>query len=247
MPPARPRWLAAVKARTRTSCTTRNVPSGAGKPSTASTPSTATGAPPNGVAAASPEEILAASRAAVASASSVHVEGKAFEGRQAFAITMDLTRGGAQGQTSGILEIGIIRTGNTLYVKANPSTDRHLGGAHASPGSWIEAPANGPRTSQLAQLSYLNGEVGRLATIAVPPSVTKGATAVVDGQPVIELKERGGLHGGGLYLGRLFIATTGQPYPIEMIKRGQETGYVIFSNWDRPVTITPPANAVAAR
>ena len=36
MPPARPRRRAAVKARTRTSCTTRNVPSCAGKPSTGS-------------------------------------------------------------------------------------------------------------------------------------------------------------------------------------------------------------------
>jgi len=48
-----------------------------------------------------------------------------------------------------------------------------------------------------------------------------------------------------LYSGALFIATTGKPYPVELVKHGKETGQTTSSGWNQPVSLSAPANAVA--
>jgi hypothetical protein len=64
----------------------------------------------------------------------------------------------------------------------------------------------------------------------------------VNGQKAIELKMTAKLFSGSLY-----IATTGKPYPIELIKRGRETGQTTFSHWNQSVSLTAPPNAIAVR
>ena len=44
--------------------------------------------------------------------------------------------------------------------------------------------------------------------------------------------------------GTLYVATTGKPYPIEIVKSGSDGGRVEFDRFNQPVTLTPPANAI---
>jgi hypothetical protein len=198
----------------------------------------------NGIASKSPTDILAASKAAAASATSVHVMSKASQGPLSLTLNLDLASNGGRGQISGLgLAYEVIRIGNTLYLKGNSAFYTRLSsttGLHLPRGAWLKAPANGGRLAQLAAFTEMSGELGRLLSSTAP--ITKGATTTVNGQKAIELKESAQLFSGSLY-----IATTGKPYPIELLKRGRESGQTTFSGWNAPVSLAAPANAIAIR
>jgi len=44
--------------------------------------------------------------------------------------------------------------------------------------------------------------------------------------------------------GSLFVASTGEPYPIEIVKRGSETGHITFTDWHQPVSLSAPSGAI---
>jgi hypothetical protein len=194
----------------------------------------------NGIASKNASEILAAAKAAAQSATSVHIEAHNAQGLLTLALNLDLTSNGGHAHIIGLgVDFEVIRTGNTLYLKGNPTFYRRLGGAaaHAPPGAWLKAPVNSGPLAQFAAFTDLPGEVGRLLTSANP--VTKGTTTTANGQKAIELKQT-----GQLYAGKIYIATTGNPYPIQIIKHGRETGHTTFSGWNKPVSLTAPAKAI---
>jgi hypothetical protein len=198
----------------------------------------------NGIASKSDSEILAASIAAAEAASSVHVAVHNSQGRRlSVTLNLDLARNGARASIS-VLDFAyeLIRIGDTLYVKGNPAFYRQLGGAvrHAPQGRWLKASTSGGQLAGLASLTESSSELERLLSSRGP--ITKGATTTVNGQKAIELKES-----AKLFSGSLFIATTGKPYPIELLKRGRETGQTTFSHWNAPVSLTAPPNAIAVR
>ena len=57
----------------------------------------------------------------------------------------------------------------------------------------------------------LRGELNRLLSTTAP--VAKGAKTTINGQKAIEVKEA-----AKLYKGLLYVATTGKPYPIQLVK-----------------------------
>jgi len=194
----------------------------------------------NGVASKSPSEILAASKAAAAGASSVHVAGALSSGGTPLTLDMDLVSGrGGRGQISeGGLSFELIVIGDTVYIKGSPTFYSHFGGTAAArlfQGKWLKAPVTGGELASLASLTNL----GKLLeqTLASRTTLVRGPTATVASQPVVELHDTA--HNGSLY-----VATTGQPYPIEVVKRGTETGHVSFTRWNQPVTLTAPAGAI---
>jgi hypothetical protein len=197
----------------------------------------------NGIASKSPSEILAASQAAAQGATSVRVAGKNSQGPLSLTLNLDLASNGGRGQVSGLgLAYELIRIGNTLYLKGNAAFDARLDsttGLHVPQGVWLKAPASG-QLAQLTSFTDLGGELKRLLSSTGP--TTKGATTTVNGQKVIELKVS-----AKLFSGSLFVATTGKPYPIELVKRGRETGQITFSGWNASVSLTPPRNAIAIR
>ncbi len=197
----------------------------------------------NGVAAKSPSEILATSTAAAQAASSVRVADSAGAGPAALTLNLQLTGDGGRARVSLLgLAFEEIRIANTLYVKGSPAfysrlaRVEHLRSPLRVPrGTWLKAPANG----RLAQLAAFTRRSELALILRATGTLSEGAASTVDGQKVIELKEA-----AKLFTGSLFIASTGQPYPIEIVKRGKESGQITFSGWDRPVTLTAPANAV---
>ncbi len=196
----------------------------------------------NGVASKSASEILEASRTAAKSASSVRVMSRSAQGPLVVSVDLELASNGGRARVSLLgVSFEAIRIAETLYVKGSPSFDARLAastGVHVPPGTWVKGPAGSAHLSQLR--SFTDASELELLLSAVNP--VKGASTTINGQPAIELKESGKLYSGALY-----IATTGQPYPIKSVKHGRETSQTTFTDWNQPITITAPTNTTTIK
>ncbi len=195
----------------------------------------------NDIASKSPEQILASARQAALRASSVHIVNNAAQGRLRFASDQELDQSGGRARVKlAGLSFEVTRTGNTLYLTGNPAFARrleHTIGIHLTPGTWLKAAANNPQLAQLAYLTELDKQL--TVQLTVPRPLAKGPASTLDGQPAITLN-----HKAKLYNGTLYIATTGNPYPIKQTKQGRETGQTTYTNWNQPITIAAPANTI---
>jgi hypothetical protein len=207
------------------------------------------GSSDNGVAAKSASEILQATRTAAQSASSVHVVSSAKSTRGG-SLTLDASLATDQGHAKVTFfgfSLQAIRTGDTIYVKGNELFAARMGaalGVKVPANTWIKGPAKGTLGHAAGTFTNITTELPVM--LAGTGKVTKGAKTSIDGQPTIalELSRK-------LYSGNLYVATTGQPYPLKLVKTGpgdtpgfSETGQTTFTGWNDPVTVTPPANAV---
>ena len=153
-----------------------------------------------------------ASQAAKA-ADSVHIAGTINAGGK---ITIDLSLAAGKGgkgkiQTNG-MTFEIISTGGKVYFKTNAAALQQLGGGVAAQllqGRWIVAPASLPQLA-LAHVADRPDEALRLASPPRSGRSTKGDTSDVNGQPAIARHE----HPQGR--GTLYVATTGEPYPLKL-------------------------------
>jgi hypothetical protein len=196
----------------------------------------------NGVASKSPTEILAASKAAAEAASSVHVAGSLASNGTPITLNLSLVSGhGGRGQISEDgLAFELIVVGDTIYIKGSSAFYSHFGGAAAAQlfqGKWLRAPVSGSELSSLAVLTNFDKLLDQ--TLASHGTLAKGPTSTVAGQPVVELRDTS-------RNGSLFVATTGQPYPIAIVKRGSgpETGHISFTDWNAPVSLAAPSGAI---
>jgi hypothetical protein len=194
----------------------------------------------NGVSSKTPAEILAASKTAADRASSVHVAGALSSGEMPITLNLELASGhGGRGQVSeGGLSFELIVVDDSVYIKGSPSFYSHFGGAAAArlfQGKWLRAPSADGELASLASLTDFSHLLDQ--TLASHGALVKGATSTVAGQPVIELHDTA-------KSGSLYIATTGQPYPIRIVKRGTEAGSVSFTGWNQPVSLAAPAGAI---
>lgn len=195
----------------------------------------------NGVAAKSPSDIVTASKAAAESASAVHVTGSIVSGGAPITIDLSLVEGkGGKGQISeNGLSFQLIQVGGYAYISGSSEFYKHFAGPAAAQllqGKWLKAPATTGSLASLASLTNLHRLLE--AALAKPDStLSKGSTTTVEGQRVVPVTDT--KVGGTLY-----VATTGQPYPIQISKGGAGGGKIVFSEWNKPATLTAPANAV---
>ncbi len=191
-------------------------------------------------------EILAASKKAVVGASSVHVVSKTAQGPLTASMNLQLTRSGGRAQVSIVGRFfEAIRIGDELYVKGSPAFYKTAVGTSVNVprGTWLKAPADSGTLGQLAAFTQLSPQLNRL--ISTPGPVTKGSSTTVNGQKAIELKEA-----TKVYKGVLYVATTGKPYPIALVKNGgkakneREKGRTVFSEWDEDVSLNAPSPSV---
>jgi hypothetical protein len=199
------------------------------------------GSSSNGVASKTPAEILAAAKTAATHASAVRIAGSILEGTTP--LTLDLHLVAAKGGTGHMSENGvgfdIIRVGNKAYVRGSEAFYKKFAGTAAAQllnGKWLVGSAATGRFAALTPLTdlhaFFTGALGR------HDKLTKGAETTVNGQKVVALKD--GANGGTLY-----VATTGTPYPIELVSPGNgKEGKVTFDQWNKTVTITAPKGAV---
>jgi hypothetical protein len=201
---------------------------------------TGCGSSDNGVASKSAAEILTVARSAAQSASSVHLTTRSKIGKAKVTVDASLTKEQGHARTLALgTAFEAVRVDNTFYVKGNRAFDAQLErvlGAEVPHGVWLKGSDSGP----LAQVgSIVNMTIELPIILGGQGTVTKGSAAKVNGQPAIELKQE-----HKLYTATLYVATTGQPYPLKITKVGQETGQTTFTGWNDPVTVSAPANAV---
>lgn len=194
----------------------------------------------NGIADKSPADILAATKVASDAATTVHVSGSIVSDGSPITLDMNLLAGkGGRGQLSESgLAFELIQVGKTVYIKGSPAFYKHIGGTAAAQlldGKWLKAPASDSDFASLSQLTDLRQLVDQ--TLASHGSLTKAGTSTIAGQKVVGITDK--TKGGTLY-----IAATGQPYPVEITKAGSGGGKITFDRWNKTVTLSAPANAI---
>lgn len=196
----------------------------------------------NGVSTQSAKKILASVAKAFTHATSVHLHGTLpMDGKKG---EFDLHIGAheAQGTMTGpakgsLVPMGIIAVGGKVYIKS-PELWKAMGGATMAQligDRWAIMP-----DSESASFKEFTTMGGLTASLLKPTgTVTRGKQSVIDGQPVIALKDSEG--------STMYVATTGEPLPVRMVPppaKAKPGEYLDFTEWNAPLSITPPADAI---
>ena len=185
-------------------------------------------------------QIIAQMKKDVANAKSVHITGTGTSGGTNLSLDLQLERG--TGGT-GHIEIGgygfdIVRIDNKLYFKADHAALDHFAGAVVArllAGKWFVVPAGSSGFGSVTPFTDLQRLMNQILTAS--GRVEKGDESKVDGQPAIVLTDT--KNGGTLY-----VATTGPAYPLQLKPGKSKTGTISFTDWDQPVTLTAPKDAL---
>ncbi|HEX5851622.1 MAG TPA: hypothetical protein VFY36_00885 [Solirubrobacteraceae bacterium] len=194
----------------------------------------------NELASKTPVQIIDAAKAAAASAVSAHVAGSIVSDGKPISLDMELVAGkGGKGRiTVEGLSVKLIQVDKAVYINGSTAFYKRLAGTAAAQllqGKWLKAPANSANFESFSQLTNLRKLVG--STLAAHGKLTRGESTTVAGQKVVGLTD-------GTKDGTLYVATTGAPYPIALVKKGASGGRIVFDRWNKPVTIVPPADSV---
>jgi hypothetical protein len=198
------------------------------------------GSKSNGEAGKTAKEIVADAKAAAKKAGSVHFHGSIVESGTPLKvdIRIDGTKAGGGSITIQGSKVELVRVGNEAYLKGSPAFYRQIGGATAAAllkGKWLKGSATSGDLASLAALTDIN----KLFDAALKPTgtITKSKEATVDGQKVIGVESSDG--------GTLYVATAGEPYPIQITQAsGSSTGTLHFDEWNQPVDVKAPKDAV---
>lgn len=194
----------------------------------------------NGVAEMTPTQIIQEMKKAVANATSVHISGTGSTSGTAISLDLQLARGKGG---AGHVEVGgygfdLVRIDGKLYFKADKKALEHYAGgvvANLLAGRWFVVPAGSGGFGSFTPFTNLQALMNQILTAS--GRVEKGDETKVGGQPAIALTDT--KKGGTLY-----VATTGPAYPLELKPGSNKTGSISFTEWDQPVTLTAPENAL---
>jgi hypothetical protein len=203
----------------------------------------------NGVASQTPAEILAASKSAAAGAATVHVAGSILSEGKPISLDMELVgsngvgdNGGRGRLTLGGLGIRLIAIDKAVYVKGNDAFYTHFAGAKAARllhGKWLKGSAEHGPLASFASLANLGKVLD--STLQDHGPLSSAGTTTVNGQKAVGVTDAADD-------GTLYVATSGAPYPLEIVKTGSATGAgkIVFDRWNKPVTLQPPTNVINA-
>ncbi len=192
-----------------------------------------------GVASESPQKILNDSLAAANGLRSVHAAGAVNSGGQHIALDLQLVGGvGGRGAiTLGGLTFKLVGLKNYAYMQAPPAVWEKAGApasaARLLQGKWLRAPATGEFGS-VAKLTDIHALFGQLLG-QHGKQLKTGGVSTVAGHKVVALKSD---------QGTLYVAATGKPYPIEVVKTGSDGGRIDFDHFNDSVSVSAPANTI---
>lgn len=201
----------------------------------------------NGVASKTPAEILAVSKSAAVGAATVHVAGSILSEGKPISLDMELVgsngvgdSGGRGRLTLGGFGINLIAIDKLVYVKGNQAFYTHFAGAKAARllrGKWLRGSAERGPLASFATLANL-GEVVD-STLQDHGPLSSAGTTTVNGEQVVGVTD-------AAKDGTLYVATSGAPYPLEIVKPGSAAGAgkLVFDRWNKPVTLLPPTNVI---
>jgi hypothetical protein len=194
----------------------------------------------NGVASRTPAQIAVLATEAAAGAATVHVAGSIVSEGRPISLNMELVAGkGGQGRiTLAGLDLRLVRIAQALYIKGGTALYSRFAGpvaARALRGKWLKESAGGGALSSLATLTNLSQLID--LALADHGKLTRASGRIIRGQRAVGVSD---LAGGGT----LYVAATGTPYPLEIVKRGNGAGRLVFDKWNQPVTLTVPPNPI---
>jgi hypothetical protein len=194
----------------------------------------------NGVASKTPAQIVAAARSAAAGAATVHVAGSIVREGEPISLDMELVaqKGGEGRITLGGLSFQLIAFDTLLYINGSSTFDSRVAGPGAARllrGRWLRGPA---ASGALASFAWLT-DMRRLIDTALAShgTLARGATTTVDGRKAVGVTD---LANGGT----LYVASTGAPYPLEIVTGASGDEKISFNRWNQPVTLEAPAKVL---
>ncbi len=210
----------------------------------------ATTAAPNGIEDKTAAEILDAALAAANAATSVTVKGAVAQSGQEVKLDLQVGQEAAQGSiTAQGAQIEIKVLAGKTYFKLSGESFAKIAGQDDSPAvakaisallgdKWLVAPDQ-QSAGQLGSLGQFGQKDELLKGILTPDgNATVKGTGEVNGQPVVLLESTNGTS-------TLAIATTGDPYPLQLKGgEGADGGQINFSDWNAPVNVTAPTDVL---
>lgn len=187
---------------------------------------------PNNIQDMDAKQILDKSKEAASAATSVKVS--VVRDNAGSEVRTDLTLGadgstGTLGQPDG-QSVEVIGTPEAIYVKGGGFAAA-LGAENASAleGKWLMVPKANPAAQSFAGLGSVKEFID--TTLAPPDKLKKLPVQDIDGMPSVGLESD---------QGTLWIATEGEPYPVKITAPEGQSGSLTMSDWNAPVTVTPP-------
>lgn len=192
----------------------------------------------NGLASKTPAQIVQAAKVAAAGAVSAHVTGSIVSAGKPISLDMELVAGKGGKGTIALqgLTVDLIDIGNEVYLNGSNAFYSHLANSAAArllQGKWLKVPADSGDFASFASLANLGELID--SALAAHGALRSAPSATVEGQPAVGVTD-------GSRDGTLYVAATGTPYPLELVKSGANGGTVKFSHWNKPVTLNPPAD-----
>jgi hypothetical protein len=173
---------------------------------------------------------------AISHARSVHVVGSI---SSSVPLTLDLNLVSGKGGSGKLSEDGltfrVITVGQDVYIQGTHAFLSHFAGqavARTDDGKWLKAPASG-QLAPIAALTNMQLLFGKV--LLSHGALRKLGTTTVNGQKVVGVRDA---KGGDI----LYVAATGPPYPVAVVKRGRGAARIIFDHINQPVALTPPAH-----
>src|SRR5215470_17801234 len=133
----------------------------------------------------------------------------------------------------------LVRIGDTVYIQGSDEFYDHFAGsaiAQLLHGKWIKASATKGRLAPLAALTDIDKLFAKIGA-SHGKLANDGKTTYKD-QPVVAIRDTSDNS-------KLYVAATGKPYPVALVGgTSGQTGTITFSDWNKPVSLTAPKNAI---
>jgi hypothetical protein len=188
----------------------------------------------NSVAELDAAEILAQAQDALDAADTVSIVGSVEADGEQLELDLAYAPDGATGAiTIQGFDLELLSVDGNLYMRGNAEM---WDGVSGVPGAgalladkYVLIPADDPAFADMAEFTDFSALTDELLT--PEGEVTKGEETEIDGQPVIGLEDEDG--------STLYIATTGDPLPVQVAPPEGEEGMLDFE-WGVEVEVTAP-------
>jgi hypothetical protein len=143
------------------------------------------------------------------------------------------------------LEIRLIDVDRAVFVKGSKAFYTRFAGPKAAKllqGKWIEGSVDHGSLASFAALADLDKVID--STLSDHGTLSPAGRATVRGKGAVGVTD-------ATQDGTLYVATTGVPYPLEIVKSaaqagsGARAGKIVFDRWNKPVALAAPTNSIS--
>ena len=190
----------------------------------------------NGVADLEADEILDKATTALREAGSVQVTGEISQDGGKLGIDLGISRDGAAGNMSiDGAEVNLIVTKEKVYMQGDAAFYESIGGGAAAKllgDKWLSVDADAEQARDFGAFGDFDEFVDSFLD---PGDIKKGDTGDIEGTPAIALDDQDDEEPS-----QLWVATVGEPYPLQVNRIGSDTEKIRLSKHGEEVDTTPP-------